>query len=223
MPVIHQLFKLCINCAFFLILLHYSLGCLRVLLTQNIDKLCALAVSKLYIRLQCTAAVAVKVKAVVTISSFHCNRVAVISVRTDERIKAAVIMAYLLSGKSEKSLLSVEASVVPVIKFVDMLNYHISLKRGPCYKQGVLEIDLILFIVVFISELDKTESRQLPCSARVVGHLCSPHLIGLIERNIVGDLGADTGIVRLNGGVSCSVVTLGLIIVKALAHRLPCA
>ena len=222
MPEINKLLQLCIDSALDLVLCKYLLSCFGILLTENVDKLDRFAVIENNIRLKSAAAVAVVVQTVVAVSSLDSYRVAVVSVRTDEAFEAAVIVADLLSCKTEESFLSVEASCVLARVLVDMLNDHIAFKGGPCYKQCILEINLILLIVVLVGELDEAEGRELPLLARSVGELCSPYFISLVQRNVVGQLRLYPRILRLNGSICCTVVALALILVKALAYRLPC-
>ena len=161
MPVINKLFKLGIYPSLVIILCHYFLSNIGSFLTENIDELCCFAVFESDVRLQSAAAVAVEVQTVIAVSSLDSYRVAVVSVRTDKALEAAVVMAYLLTCESEESFLSVVALFVLAVVLVDMLNDHVALKRRSCDEQGVLQVYLILLVVILICELDKSECGEL--------------------------------------------------------------
>ena len=221
-PVVNKLLELCVDLACLLILSHDSLSCLGILLSYDVDDLCCLSGSKLCIRLESAAGIGVVVHSSVALAVLNSYGVAVGPVRSDKAIEVSVCRNNVSAHKTEESLSVVAAFSVLAAVLVDMLNYLVALKACSCDKKCILEVYLILLIVVLVCELTEAEQRQISLLVGVVCYLNSPYLIGLVERNIVSDLGLDAGILAGNSGISGTVTALGLILIEGLAYRLPC-
>ena len=102
-----------------------------------------------------------------------------------------------------------------------MLENLVLFKGCSCDEESVLKVNLVLLVVVLVCELDKAVSREVSVLTGNVCNLSSPYFVGLVERNIVCSFRLDACILCCHHCISCTVATLGLVLVEWLAYRLP--
>ena len=103
-----------------------------------------------------------------------------------------------------------------------MLQNLVALKGGAGDEQGILQINLILLVVVFVGKFAEAVNREVSGLVGEIGDLRPPNLIGAVHGNVIGYLRLDVGVFRGDNGVSRAVAALVFVRIQRLAHRLPC-
>ena len=194
-----------------------------VFLTQYEDQFLGFARLESDVTLESTAGIAVVVHLTGALALFYSDRVGIGAVRTNEAVQIAVIAGDRSTYHAEETLSVVGTGSVLAAVLVDVLEDLVALKAGTGDEQGVLEVDLILFVIVVVGELYETECGQVSRLVAVVGDDCTPYLISCPDGYIISDFGGNAGIVCGNYGVSGTVAADALVRIQRLAYRLPCS
>ena len=143
-------------------------------------------------------------------------------IQTDKALLITTVGRDILSCQSEEPSLCIAAVNRLLLHIlIDHLHDLVLLEICSCNKQCILQIHLILLVIAFIRELCIAKYGNLTWTVRGIGHLQIPYFISLVQRNIIECFGMNVSIICLNVGISCTMMTLTLIVIQVLAYRLP--
>ena len=175
-----------------------------------------------FARLQCqfclqgTAGVDIVVQLVITLAAFHCNRVGIGSVSTDKMFQTAIVTSNWCPYHAKEAAGGIFFTVL-----TDVLHDFVAFQCSTGDKQGILQVDLILFVIVLVGKFHKAERRKFSGAVTLIGNHSTPNFMGCTVWHIIGYIRANTAVFCGNDCISGTMPTGAFISVQRLADRLP--